>query len=123
MNGYRLLLLAALVSGLPAAAQSYLKLHEKAIVVDTHNDVLSEATLKGLDIGTDLTGKAMSDLARLEKGRMWTYRSFPSFATTTLGLAALSGRPTGRSTVFIRLRHGIRTECRSSQTQRVSNRR
>ena len=68
MKGYTLLLLAALTTGAQAQGQSYLKLHENAIVVDTHNDVLSEATLKGLDIGTDLTGKAMSDLARWKKG-------------------------------------------------------
>jgi membrane dipeptidase len=49
-------------------AQSYLKLHEEAIVVDTHNDVLSTATLNGMDIGTDLTGKTHSDLARFKKG-------------------------------------------------------
>jgi membrane dipeptidase len=64
----RLLTAAALAGGLQTHAQDYLKLHEKAIVADTHNDVLSEATLKGLDIGTDLTGKAMSDLARFKKG-------------------------------------------------------
>src|SRR6185437_16227490 len=68
MKGYRLLLLAALATGAQAYGQPYLKLHEQAIVVDTHNDVLSEATLKGLDIGTDLTGKAMSDLTRWKKG-------------------------------------------------------
>ena len=57
-----LLVAATLAGGLRVHAQDYLKLHEKAIVVDTHNDVLSEATLKGMDIGTDLTGKTMSDL-------------------------------------------------------------
>ena len=58
----------AMAGTLHAGAQNYLKLHEKAIVVDTHNDVLSEATLKGMDIGTDLKGKTMSDLARFRKG-------------------------------------------------------
>jgi membrane dipeptidase len=43
-------------------------LHEKAIVVDTHNDVLSTATLKGLNIEDDLSGKTHSDLARFRKG-------------------------------------------------------
>ena len=33
-------------SGGQSAGQSYLKLHEKAIVVDTHNDVLTTATFK-----------------------------------------------------------------------------
>jgi membrane dipeptidase len=51
-----------------AAAQPYLKLHEKAIVVDTHNDILSTVISEGYDIGTDLTGKTHSDLARFKKG-------------------------------------------------------
>lgn len=50
------------------SCQSYKRLHQKAILADTHNDVLSTATMRGLDIGNDLTGKTHSDLARLEKG-------------------------------------------------------
>lgn len=49
-------------------SQSYIKLHEKAVVVDTHNDVLSTVTLQGLNIENDLTGKAHSDIARFRKG-------------------------------------------------------
>jgi len=64
----RLLFATALTAGWSAGAQPYQKLHAKAIVVDTHNDVLSSATLKGMDIGTDLTGKTHSDLARFRKG-------------------------------------------------------
>src|SRR5882757_10075594 len=63
-----LLLAVAILSGKYAVAQSYQKLHNRAIVVDTHNDVLTTATLNGLDIGTDLTGKTHSDLARFKKG-------------------------------------------------------
>ena len=63
-----LLLLMATGFGLTAEAQSYAKLHDKAIVVDTHNDVLTTATLRGMDIGTDLTGKTHSDLGRFRKG-------------------------------------------------------
>jgi membrane dipeptidase len=61
---------AVLLPGLCSVAdgQSYQALHEKAIVVDTHNDVLSTATLNGMDIETDLTGKTHSDLARFKKG-------------------------------------------------------
>jgi len=55
-------------ASLAAHAQSYQTLHEKAIVVDTHNDVLSTATMNGMDIGTDLTGKTHSDLMRFKKG-------------------------------------------------------
>src|SRR5580704_5011092 len=54
--------------GLIADGQSYQALHEKAIVVDTHNDVLTTATMNGLDIEMDLTGKTHSDLARFKKG-------------------------------------------------------
>lgn len=50
------------------SCQSYKSLHQKAIVVDTHNDVLSSATMKGLNIENDLTGKTHSDIARFKKG-------------------------------------------------------
>ncbi len=51
-----------------SSCQSYKSLHQKAIVVDTHNDVLSSATMKGLNIENDLTGKTHSDIARFKKG-------------------------------------------------------
>jgi membrane dipeptidase len=51
-----------------ASAQSWQKLHRKAIVADTHNDVLSSVTLKGMDIGTNLKGRSHTDLARLKQG-------------------------------------------------------
>lgn len=50
------------------SCQSYKRLHQKAILADTHNDVLSTATMRGLDIASDLTGKTHSDLARLKRG-------------------------------------------------------
>lgn len=49
-------------------AQSYKKLHRKAIVVDTHNDILMQAADKGIVFDQDLTGKTHSDLARWKKG-------------------------------------------------------
>src|SRR5690349_18195038 len=49
-------------------AQSYKTIHDRATLVDTHNDVLSGVVLKGLSIEQDLTGKAHSDLARFKKG-------------------------------------------------------
>ena len=49
-------------------AQEYKNIHEKAIVADTHNDVLSTITMKGLNFENDLTGIAHSDLARFKKG-------------------------------------------------------
>lgn len=49
-------------------AQSYQKIHEKAIFIDTHNDFLSKTTDFAYVFDTDLTGKTHSDLARLKKG-------------------------------------------------------
>ena len=49
-------------------AQSYKKIHRKAIVVDTHNDILMQAADKGIVFDQDLTGKTHSDLARWKKG-------------------------------------------------------
>jgi membrane dipeptidase len=63
------LLAVVVAGGLRASAQDYRAVHAKAIVVDTHNDVLSTATIEqGLDFEKDLTGKTHSDLARFKKG-------------------------------------------------------
>jgi len=61
-----LFLLLSIVS----SAQSYQKIHNKAVVIDTHNDVLSTITMKGLDIENDLTGKSHSDIGRFKKAGM-----------------------------------------------------
>src|SRR6478609_10138424 len=50
------------------SCQSYKSLHRDAVVIDTHNDVLSSATMKGLNIENDLSGKTHSDIARFKKG-------------------------------------------------------
>lgn len=50
------------------AAQSYKKIHNKAVVVDTHNDILMKAVDGGIVFDADLSGKTSSDLARWEKG-------------------------------------------------------
>jgi membrane dipeptidase len=50
------------------SCQSYKNLHRQAVVIDTHNDVLSTATMKGLSIETDLMGKTHSDIARFKRG-------------------------------------------------------
>jgi len=49
-------------------AQSYKKIHNKAIVVDAHNDILMKAADKGMVFDQDLTGKTHSDLARWKTG-------------------------------------------------------
>ena len=52
------------------SCQSYKRLHYQAILVDTHNDVLSTATMRGLNIEADLTGRTHSDIARFKRGGM-----------------------------------------------------
>jgi membrane dipeptidase len=49
-------------------AQSYQKIHNQAILVDTHNDILMKAVDNGLVFDTDLRGKAHSDLVRWKQG-------------------------------------------------------
>lgn len=51
-----------------AMTQSFQKIHDKAIVVDTHNDILMKAVDLGLVFDKDLTGKTHSDLDRWKKG-------------------------------------------------------
>lgn len=49
---------------------SWQKLHHRSILIDTHNDVLSSVTMRGMNIDHDLTGKTHTDISRLEKGGM-----------------------------------------------------
>ena len=65
---FRFCVAIVLLLPLPAFAQSYRKIHRKAVVVDTHNDVLSTVTMKGMNIENDLTGQSHSDIARFKKG-------------------------------------------------------
>src|SRR5687768_11401004 len=51
-----------------SSAQSYQRLHQKARLIDTHNDILSRTTEKGFVFDTDLRGKTHSDLARWKQG-------------------------------------------------------
>jgi membrane dipeptidase len=46
----------------PAFSQSYKKLHEKAIVIDTHNDFISTGIEKGKSFDQNLKGITHSDL-------------------------------------------------------------
>lgn len=50
-----------------ANGQSTARLHKKAVVVDTHNDILSSSVLDGLDISKRLT-TGHSDLVRWKEG-------------------------------------------------------
>lgn len=56
-----------LLISLNAVSQSYRTVHRKAIVVDTHNDALSELTLEGIDISHRHT-QGHSDLDRWKEG-------------------------------------------------------
>ena len=49
-------------------AQSYQKIHQKAILVDSHNDILMKAVDNGLVFDKNLKGKAHTDLARWKQG-------------------------------------------------------
>jgi membrane dipeptidase len=49
-------------------AQSYQKIHDNAIVVDTHNDILMRAVDLGIVFDQNLKGKTHSDLNRWKKG-------------------------------------------------------
>lgn len=57
-----------LLSANTVLCQRYRKIHEKAIVADTHNDVISEVVLEGMHLEDDLTGKAHTDFARYKAG-------------------------------------------------------
>ncbi len=52
----------------PAFSQSYKKLHEKAIVIDTHNDFISTGIEKGKSFDQNLKGITHSDLNRMKEG-------------------------------------------------------
>ena len=49
-------------------SQSYKKIHNDAILVDTHNDILMKVADRGLVFDQDLSGKTHSDLARWKQG-------------------------------------------------------
>ncbi|HUS03047.1 MAG TPA: dipeptidase [Chitinophagaceae bacterium] len=49
-------------------AQSYKKLHERSIVVDTHNDIINKCLDRGYSFDNDLSGKTHSDLQRFKQG-------------------------------------------------------
>jgi len=53
-----------------AMSQSYKKLHQRAIVIDTHNDFPTQAADKGVRFDQNLKGKTHSDLQRMKEGGM-----------------------------------------------------
>ena len=49
-------------------AQDYQKIHSKAIVVDSHNDILTASLEKKVSMDNDLKGRTHSDLKRFKEG-------------------------------------------------------
>src|SRR6185503_3970058 len=62
-----ILFICSLIVSANTFSQSIAKLHKKAVVVDTHNDILSSSILDGLDISKRLT-TGHSDLVRWKEG-------------------------------------------------------
>ena len=60
--------LALLLMPICLQAQNYQKVHEKAIVVDSHNDILTACIEKKVSLDNDLKGKTHSDLNRFKQG-------------------------------------------------------
>jgi membrane dipeptidase len=57
-----------LLIGTPVFSQKYKKIHEDAVLVDTHNDFPSASIEKKVSFDADLLGKTHSDLARMRAG-------------------------------------------------------
>lgn len=62
-----LLFLFILISSI-SNGQKYKRIHRKAILIDTHNDIPSATIEKNVQFDTDLKGKTHSDLARMKEG-------------------------------------------------------
>lgn len=62
------LIFATLICCSNSMAQSPDKLHQKAIVVDTHNDFISKSLQHGYAFDTDLNTRTHSDLTRMKAG-------------------------------------------------------
>ncbi|WP_240336934.1 dipeptidase [Rufibacter psychrotolerans] len=69
---------------LVSCSPSYQSLHQKALLIDTHNDVLSQVVMEGHSIERDLTGVAHTDLARMRKGGV-DVQVFAVFCDETYG--------------------------------------
>ena len=54
--------------GTPVFSQKYKKIHEDAVLVDTHNDFPSASIQKKVSFDAELLGKTHSDLARMRGG-------------------------------------------------------
>ncbi len=57
-----------LLLSLITSAQRYKKIHSRAILVDTHNDIPSATIARQVQFDSDLKGKTHSDLKRMKEG-------------------------------------------------------
>jgi membrane dipeptidase len=80
-------LLCALLLSISAGAdaQSYLKLHKKAVLIDTHNDFISTGIEKGKSFDQDLKGITHSDLNRMKQGGI-DVQAFSIFCDENYGM-------------------------------------
>jgi membrane dipeptidase len=62
------LIMGCMVLSSLVMAQRYKKIHHRAVLIDTHNDVLTTVTLEGMRMEDDLSGKAHTDIRRFKKG-------------------------------------------------------
>jgi membrane dipeptidase len=67
---YKIRLLIMLLLPVMLAAQSYKKLHQRAIVIDTHNDFPNQSIEKSISFDQSLKGITHSDLQRMKEGGM-----------------------------------------------------
>ncbi len=82
---YKLPLAAILLIGsLTASAQDAAKIHQQAILVDTHNDFISKSIDRQVMFEADLRGKTHSDLARMKQGGI-DVQVFSIFCDETYG--------------------------------------
>ncbi|ULQ55551.1 dipeptidase [Flavihumibacter rivuli] len=77
-------LIALMFSFSPVATHAQRSFHDKLVVVDTHNDVISTASMNGMSFDTDLYGKTHSDLNRFRKGGV-DIQIFSIFCDETFG--------------------------------------
>lgn len=62
--------LSLFLAPLLTMSQSYKKLHQRSVVIDTHNDFPTQAADKGVLFDQYLKGKTHSDLQRMKEGGM-----------------------------------------------------
>jgi membrane dipeptidase len=81
---YKTFLAASLFFSINVNAQDAAKIHEKAIVVDTHNDFISKSIDRQVMFEADLKGKTHSDLNRMKQGGI-DVQVFSIFCDETYG--------------------------------------